>query len=311
MKNSTHLKLTHPPAESVSQRHRRLIEDALQIEAEEARTSGALGYMARTLAQATLPHADPKLPPGTLYSRDTGKLTLTVAPTTKKHGVPYGTIPRVILAWICTEAVYKNERVLSLGRSQAEFLSKLRMHNNGSDIRRFRDQALRLFKSVISVEYADDSSGDLTARLMISDTSHVFWHPTQQDQPALWESSLELSERFFQEIRHAPVPINLDAFHALSRSPLAMDIYTWLPYRMFVLRKSGRPSARVPWAGIKAQFGANYDDSEKGLYNFKAKFRARLREVLEWYPEARDHIEESKDCLILTPAKLHIPPRLK
>jgi hypothetical protein len=47
----------------------------------------------------------------------------------------------------------KKERVLSLGRSQNEFLEQLKLHNNGRDIARFREQALRLFKSVISVEY--------------------------------------------------------------------------------------------------------------------------------------------------------------
>jgi hypothetical protein len=95
-------------------RHRQLIEDALEIEQEEARAAGALGYMARTLAQATLPHTDPKLPAGTLYSRDTGRLTLSVAPTSRRHGIPYGSIPRVILAWICSEAVKTKERTLSI-----------------------------------------------------------------------------------------------------------------------------------------------------------------------------------------------------
>ncbi|WP_324778289.1 replication protein RepA [Ralstonia pickettii] len=298
-------------ANSVTHRQRRLIEDALEIEAEDAREAGALGYMARALAQATLPHTDPKLPPGSLYTRDTGRLTLTVAPTSKKHGIPYGTIPRVVMAWICTEAWLKKDRVLSLGHSQKEFLEKIKMNNNGAEIKRFREQVLRLFKSVISVEYSDDREGDLSARLMISDKSHVFWHPKQDDQRALWESSLELSERFYKEIVSAPVPIDLRVFHSLSKSPLAMDIYTWLTYRMFVLRQSGRPYVHVPWAGIKAQFGAGYEDSEKGMSNFRSKFKTRLKEVLLYYPEAKDHIDENKECLILTPAKLHISPRIK
>ncbi|WP_268916065.1 replication protein RepA, partial [Aeromonas caviae] len=184
-------------------RHRQLIEDALEIEQEEARAAGALGYMARTLAQATLPHTDPKLPAGTLYSRDTGRLTLSVAPTSRRHGIPYGSIPRVILAWICSEAVKTKERTLSLGHSQSDFLERLSLHNNGRDIARFREQALRLFKSVISVEYSDERDGDLSARLLISEASHVFWHPKASEQRGLWESSLELSEGFFREIMAA------------------------------------------------------------------------------------------------------------
>lgn len=298
--------LRKPWSTEMLPRHRQLIEDALEIEQEEARAAGALGYMARTLAQATLPHTDPKLPAGTLYSRDTGRLTLSVAPTSRRHGIPYGSIPRVILAWICSEAVKTKERTLSLGHSQSDFLERLSLHNNGRDIARFREQALRLFKSVISVEYTDERDGDLSARLMISESSHVFWHPKASEQRGLWESSLELSEGFFREIMAAPVPIDMRVFHALSKSPLAMDIYTWLTYRMFILRRSGRSSAFVPWAGLKAQFGAGYPNTDQGFRDFKKGFRLRLKEVLLFYPAAQGHIQETPVGLALTPCELHI-----
>lgn len=55
----------------------------------------------------------------------------------------------MILAWICSETVKAEERTLSLGHSQSDFLESLKLHNNGRDIARFREQALRLFKSVI------------------------------------------------------------------------------------------------------------------------------------------------------------------
>jgi hypothetical protein len=212
----------------------------------------------------------------------------------------------VILAWICSEAVKTKERTLSLGHSQSDFLERLSLHNNGRDIARFREQALRLFKSVISVEYSDERDGDLSARLLISEASHVFWHPKASEQRGLWESSLELSEGFFREIMAAPVPIDMRVFHALSKSPLAMDVYTWLTYRMFVLRRSGRPSAFVPWAGLRAQFGAGYPDTDQGLRDFKKRFRLRLKEVLLFYPAAQGHIQETPVGLALTPCELHI-----
>lgn len=312
--SAAHKKVTRPLGkslallDSITDRQRNLIEEALQIEQEDAKAANAIGYMARTLAQATLPHLDPKLPPGYLYSRDTGQLTLTVAPTSPKHGIPYGTIPRVIMAWICTEVVRTKDRTLSLGHSQADFLEKLQLHNNGRDIARFREQSLRLFKSVISVEYTNDDEGDLSKRLMISDQSHVFWHPKKVNQRALWDSTLELSERFFTEIISAPVPIDLRVFHALSKSPMAMDIYTWLTYRMFVLVVSGRPHALIPWAGLKLQFGGNYGNDKQGLYDFKTNFKKRLREVLAFYPEAKNHVSFTTEHLQLTPCKLHIEP---
>lgn len=164
-----------------------------------------------------------------------------------------------------------------------------------------------------SVEYTDDQGADESARLLISSQSHVFWHPKRSEQRALWDSTLELSEDFAREILGAPVPIDMRVFHALSKSPLAMDVYTWLTYRMFVLRRSGRPFVLIPWEGLKMQFGSGYADTAQGLYNFKEKFKKRLREVLTFYPEARSCIEDDKKsgCLKLRPARLHIPHQKK
>ncbi|PRZ52401.1 RepA protein [Paraburkholderia fungorum] len=306
VRRTTSLQKSDPGA--LTKRQRMLIEEALMIEEEEAGVAGATGYLARTLAQATLPHSDPKLPLGHIYSRDTGKLTLTVSPTSKRYGIPYGSVPRMILAWICTEAVYTKERMLSLGHSQAEFLEKVGLHSNGRDIKRFRDQSMRLFKAVISIEYVDDHV-DSSKRLMISDQSNVFWHPKSMDQKAIWESTLELSQRFFDEILSAPVPIKMEVCHALTKSPFAMDIYAWITYRMYILRVSGRSEALIPWIALKQQFGAGYPDTQRGVYDFKANFKKRLREVLTFYREADGHVTVTTDHLRLTPCPLHIAPR--
>lgn len=312
----------------LSTRQRRMIEDALAIEQEDVKAVGADGYMIRALAQATFPHLDPKLPNGMLYSRDTGCLRLTVAPTSPKHGIPYGSIPRIIMAWLCTEVILNKDRIqldrtISLGNSQAEFLEKLRMHNNGHDIRRFKEQSLRLFNSVISVECTSDSQGDLSKRLLITDQTNVFWHPNTTGQRGLWESTLLLSEGFCKEVIAAPVPIKMRVYHSLSKSPMAMDIYTWLTYRMFVLRRSGKPFVYVPWVGLMAQMGSNYGnkstitdeikktDERQWLYSFKSNFKKRLREVLIFYPEAKDHIEDTGNMLKLTPCDPHISHRKK
>lgn len=292
----------------LTSRQRALIDEALRLEQEDAGAAGATGYLTRTLVQATLPHSDPKLPPGHQFRRDTGKFSLFVTPT-GSHGIPFGSIPRVILAWICTEVVLKKERTLSLGTSQAEFLRKVGLHNNGHDIKRFRDQSLRLFKAAISIEYVDGGV-DASRRLMISDSSRVFWHPREANQKALWESTLELTQNFFDEIRRAPVPIKMEVCHALTKSPLAMDIYAWLTYRMYVLQVSGRRAVLIPWIGLKYQFGAGYADTQQGLYDFKVNFKKRMREVLNFYREAEEHISDLGEHLRLTPCKPHVAPRV-
>jgi hypothetical protein len=95
-------------------------------------------------------------------------------------------------------------------------------------------------------------------------------------------------------------------FHALSKAPLAMDIYTWLTYRMFVLRVSGRSEALIPWLGLKAQFGAGYAHDTQGLRDFKKNFLMQLRKVLLFYPEADGHVRPISEHLQLTPCALHL-----
>lgn len=104
----------------------------------------------------------------------------------------------------------------------------------------------------------------------------------------------------------APVPIDMRVFHALSKSPLAMDVYTWLTYRMFVLRRSGRSSASRAVGRFEIAVWSRLPGHRSGLRDFKKRFRLRLKEVLLFYPAAQGHIQETPVGLALTPCELHI-----
>lgn len=151
-------------------RSSRLIEEALQIEQEEACLAGALGYLARTLAQVTLPHTNPKT---LYYERTAGKLSLAVRGH-KAYGVPFGTVPRIVLAWICTEAVRTKSPELLIGRSAAEFARKLEMHYNGRDLARLKKQCLALARSLISIDGMDGDSHAFED-IKIASRGFVFW----------------------------------------------------------------------------------------------------------------------------------------
>lgn len=294
----------HSGLSQVKKRDQMLLDAFYAIEQEDARTAGTVGYMGRILAQATLPHKDPKLPPGQMYSRTTNLATLNIVPTSRKYGIPFGTLPRILLAWICTEAVRTQCSTLELGRSQAEFMKKLQLHAGGSDIARFRDQAMRLFRSLISIETENDVSEE-GQRLMVTDEDKIFWHKDPNVQ-SLWQSELKLTDKFFGEVTDRPVPLDLRVLHALSKAPMSMDIYTWLTYRMYVMRATGRKRVDIPWIGLAGQIGAGYANTTDGLRVFRYYFRERLKEVLLFYPDAARHVEDTGTCLRLTAAPLHL-----
>lgn len=147
-------------AHAVTPRVRHLIDEAVELEIEQARSAGATGYIAHFLAQATLPHTDPKT---NHFKRGTGKLSLSIV-ANPDYGVPYGGLPRLLLAWMCTEAVRTGSPDLSLGRSQAEFLQKLDLHNDGRYIARVRDQSLRLVHSMIKPVGFSGCPRDITSK---------------------------------------------------------------------------------------------------------------------------------------------------
>ena len=71
------------------------------IEAGEAEPD--LGFMARLMALCSLPRTNPRQ--RTQYIRQNGPYTLVMQAGGVPARLPYGNIPRLLLAWVCTEAV--------------------------------------------------------------------------------------------------------------------------------------------------------------------------------------------------------------
>lgn len=273
----------------------KLITEALAIEAESARDAGALGFMARAMVQATMPH---RRVAGNEFVRRNGAFELSLmAPASV--GLPYGTIPRLLLAWITTEAVKTKSRELELGDSLSAFMRELDLVPTGGrwgTITRLKSQTLRLFSSTVSVTYSDTDRTAL-AGWRLTDRANLWWHPKAPDQSALWKSTVRLTEEFYQEVVTRPVPLDMRALKALKRSPLAIDLYIWMSYRASYLQKE----ARIPWVALAAQFGSDYARTR----DFKAAFLGELRKVQTIYPQARLQVTEAG--LVLLPSPPHIP----
>jgi hypothetical protein len=272
-----------------------LINQALAIEAEDAKENGALGFMARAMVQATLPH---RKVDGNEFVRTNGNYTLTImAPSA--IGLPYGTIPRLLLAWVTTEAVKTQSRELELGDSMSAFMAELGMTATGGSsgsINRLKQQTRRLFASNVSASYEDSGmTNDIGYRL--ADKTSLWWHSKDAEQAGLWQSTVLLSEGFYKEVIDRPIPIDMRAMKALKQSPMALDIYAWLTYRVSYLK---RPAV-IPWASLAMQFGSNYAE----LRFFKRAFLEELRKVMTVYPSVR--VEGLEEGLQVRPSLTHIP----
>ena len=136
----------------------KLLDTATEIRLDPGKFETA--FMARELVQCTLPHANPGNVP--VWKRRNGNFTLGIVPgvnieTGKSYGYPYGTIPRLLLFWMNTEAVKTKSRRLELGHNLSDFIRAVGPDPNTgggvrSDARRLRNQMERLFRTIISFQ---------------------------------------------------------------------------------------------------------------------------------------------------------------
>ena len=249
-------------------------------------------FLARNLVQVTLPHSDPGDVP--VWGRTNGNLTLTVKPDwtidpdtgqARCLGLPYGTIPRLLLFWITTETLRKQSRRIELGDSLGGFMRQLGMVPTGGrwgTIPRLKTQMERLFRAKITFETTagfGDDVGSRWADMPVAPNGELWWNCRRPDQSTLFGSWIELGEAFYHSTIAAPVPVDLRALHALKRSPLALDLYAWSTYRTHRVNVAGRTQF-VPWRGLMKQFGGDYGD----VKDFKRKAKHALRKVQAVYP---------------------------
>ena len=246
------------------------------------------------------------------WGRRNGNLSLVVQPgmtidrdgTPRSIGYPFGTIPRLLLTWLSTEAVRTQSQELTLGSNLAEFMRSLELTPTGGKngtITRLRKQMERLFQATLSVRWDGDGNRDAGARLNVASAYDLWWADTDPDKPALLPSSVRLSGEFFREVTEHPVPLDLRALRALRGSPLRLDIYAWITYRMSYLRRR----TEVPWESLRAQFGSNNADTRQGRAQFRKDFERNLREVVLVYREA--NVEVSPGGVVLLPSRIHVP----
>lgn len=280
---------------------RELVDEALAIEAQKAKDAGVLGYMARALVQATMPHRPTK---ETVFERRNGAFSMLLV-ANPRVGLPYGTYPRLLLAWLTTEAVRTRSPELLLGPTLSGFMDQLGLIPAGGrwgTIPALRDRMKRLFTCSVSCTYEEETQ-DAGLSFHVAKEYRLWWDPKNPDQAALWQSTVTLSKDFFEEVIDRPVPVDMRAMQVLKRSPMALDIYCWLTYRMSYLKEK----TEIPWPVLQSQFGADYADNPQGSRDFKRAFLKHLRTVLVVYKSAR--VEESRQALILKPGQTHVSTR--
>jgi Plasmid encoded RepA protein len=245
-----------------------------------------MGFMARMMTLCSLPRTDP----GTRlqYKRQNGpyKLVMIAGGDNK---LPYGNLPRLLLAWVSTEAVRTQERELILGSSLSSFMRQLGMYSTSggknSDRTRLRHQIDRLFNAHVQLIY-ETPGHKATASSAVADRTELWWDYKKPDQQTLWQSRIHLGEAFFNEIIAHPVPLDMRILKQMRRSSLGLDLYMWLSYKTFALYSQKKRPERLSWRRLYVQFGSDPElASDKiTVQNFRKDALRELHKLRACWP---------------------------
>jgi hypothetical protein len=257
--------------------------DALATISEDG--SPEMGFMARMMTLCSLPRTDPG--DRAQYERRNGpyKLYMIAGGGTK---LPFGNLPRLLLAWICTEAVQKGERRLILGNSLAAFMQELGIKSDSGGTRgdrtRMKTQIDRLFNCHIDLVY-ETRAGKATTGGRLAPKTMLWWDYHKPEQDTLWQSWIELGEDLFNEIVEHPVPLDMRILKAMRRSSLGLDIYMWLSYKTYALYSRNKKPERLSWERLYEQFGSDpaKASDESTVHNFRTDFLREAKKLkLAW-----------------------------
>lgn len=173
-----------------------------------------------------------------------------------KYGLPFGQ-DRLIPMWVASQAVKQNSRTINFS-SGAEILGDFGLPPDGPHYRRLLDGFKRVFASTIffgtdeqleSKEVWDFSRFCFFDRLRLWNTKSE-----RGSTPERERNVIVLSEAFWTEVEHHPIPIDREIVRSLANAPGTLDFYMWVSWRSYRLSRI----VRIPiWgaAGLNVQLG--------------------------------------------------------
>jgi hypothetical protein len=256
-----------------------------------------LGITHAGFAMTSLPHKRIDEP---LWRRQGHRTTLLVeSGRTGKGGwigVPYGSVARLILLYLQTEAIRTGEPEVGLGRSMHAWLARMGISGGGKNYRLVSEQARRI--SACRLTFLTEIPGaEFRQNGAFVQDAITLTAAADERQRALWQDRVRLDAGFWRSLREHPVPVREEAVRAIGARSLALDVYVWLAYRLHSL---SRPTP-VTWTALHGQFGAGF----KAIRQLKPTFRDALTLALAVYPEARVDLEGNG--LVLHPSPPAVP----
>jgi hypothetical protein len=284
----------------ISKQRLRQTESVLMVRLKRESGNQELGYSSRPFVLCGLPVKRPAK--GTLlHERRNGRFLLQVIGH-PKYGLPWAQ-DRLVPIFLATLATrQKSPRVTF--PSAADMLDTFGMQQGGSQYRRLIAAFQRIFGATIF--FGTDTQVDRAAvvhqaRFNFMSEARIWYSrdPRQEALPGGGENVILLTDEFYREVTAHPIPTDLEAARALSCSPAALDLFTWVSYRCF----TAKTEERIPLFGefgLMQQLGV-------AIYSRPRRFRERLEEWLDlvrlMWPDCPAQVSQDGQRLVIRPGR--------
>jgi len=269
------------------------------VRQQRAENRQDLIYSARPFVLCGMPLKRP--PVGTLiHRRRNGRFFLHIHGHAE-YGLPFGQ-DRLVAIWAATQAVRQRSRIVEF-QSGAQILEEFGLPHNGVSYRRLTDGFKRVFGSTIYFGSGDDSGRQDVfdcARFCFFDRLRVWYSRDDHNEGNLagLPNRIELSERFWEEIRAHPIPGELNVVRGLANSPGCLDFYLWLTWRCHLARGDEKIRLFGP-TGLQVQLGS---DDYLRARDFRRTIARWIATVKACWPECPVRLAPDGENLHVSPA---------
>ena len=266
------------------------LDDKIHAAAEEARA-----FVYSAWCHASFPHKPPATAAET-WTVQTDYVSLRVDPGKRTTdageysiGLPYGAYARLLCIDWSSQAYNNRSRDIELGKNLGDTMKRLGLSTGGGKTReRLLEQAERLVRCRLTFDIRGKGKSALLNQTIV-DTA-VF---NESSRNSRFVERIRLSETFYQQLLQYPVAIDPLSIMAIRNSPMAIDVYCWLAYRLLAVTE---PTS-ISWTGLKAQFGPGVT----AMRNFKFQFAESLHLAKGVYFGARADLTERGITLLPSP----------
>ena len=273
-----------------TKKHLQLVNLAGEMAEQTKEEASMLGFMSRLLIMVNLPYRDPGKDRRTWW-RKNGNVSIDINSGSKDGipiGLPYGSYPRLVLAFLVTQAVKTQSPMLYLGKSFADFLKLIGVEKGGNTRKQLQKQLNRTLSASFAWSYTTDKQWS-RENIQISHKSQLWWDEKRPEQQSLWESYIKLNTDFFNEIIRNAVPLDLRVLSILKNSPLGLDLYMFIAWRVFKIDKP----VFISWQSLQEQLGGQF----LNIHEFSRKCRSHIKKIQAIRPDLNVTFVKGRLCL--------------